>query len=56
VPACPVRDMGTTRFDVLTEAAEGARDPRSKQFIPRHGSRRKDLEIHFDPDRHKCAE
>ena len=44
------RDVDALAFD-----PEDSRDPRSKHFIPREGSRKRGLEITFDPSSHKCA-
>jgi hypothetical protein len=44
--------MGGDVYDLVSKASD--KHTRT-QFIPRHGSRRKDLEIQFDPAKHKCA-
>ena len=41
--------------DALAFNPDDTRNPRSKHFIPREGSRKRGLEISFDPDKHKCA-
>lgn len=41
--------------DALAFNPEDTRKPTSKHFIPREGSRKRGLEITFDPDKHKCA-
>jgi hypothetical protein len=42
-------------FDALAFDPDDTRDPRSKAFIPREGSRKRGLEIAFDPEKHKSA-
>jgi hypothetical protein len=44
------RDVNALAFD-----PDDTRDPRSKHFIAREGSRNRGLEVSFDADRHKCA-
>jgi hypothetical protein len=41
--------------DALAFDPDDTRDPRSKAFISREGSRKRGLEIAFDPEKHKCA-
>jgi hypothetical protein len=46
---------GPGDVDALAFDPDDVRNPRSKHFIPREGSRKRGLEIGFDPERHKYA-
>lgn len=45
--------MEPTDFNALAFDQNSTRDPLQKHFIPREGSRKRGLEIEFDPTRHR---
>eukprot|EP00892_Ulva_mutabilis_P007614 jgi/Ulvmu1/5224/UM022_0017.1 len=45
--------MEPTEFNALAFDQNSTKDPLQKHFIPREGSRRKGVEIEFDPSRHR---